>query len=122
MDNLAKLRARLVNWGNWCNWEAEIAPDDARCVSIESRYVPELGDVWTETEPSHPAPDVPDAESMNEIIRKLDKNIQYALALTYGGVHCVMRHRRMGEHNIEHSLKMAEVLIYDAMARSAKAC
>lgn len=118
-DGIGKLRARLVNWGIWCLWEADIAPAGARCISLESRHVPEAGDVWEQDEPRPPAPNVPDAEAMQAVIRHLDCNIQYALAITYAGAPAVMRWRRMGEHNIEHSLKMAEVLIYDALKKSA---
>ena len=120
MDNgLVKLHARLVNWGLWCNHEADIAPAGARCISLESRHVPEAGDVWADDEPRPPAPNVPDAEAMQSIIRHFDCNIQYALAITYAGTPAVMRWRRMGEHNIEHSLKMAETLLYEALKKSA---
>lgn len=56
---------------------------------------------------------------MQSIIRHFDCNIQYALAITYAGTPAVMRWRRMGEHNIEHSLKMAETLLYEALKKSA---
>ena len=120
IDGIGKLRARLSNWGNWLNWEAEIGPRGARCISIESRHLPDAGEVWEEDpEPSMPTPDVPDAEALNELIRELDHIQQYALAVTYGGAPCVMRWRRVGDHVMARSLKMAEMLLAEMLRKSA---
>lgn len=88
------LYRRLRNWGEWLNYEAEIAPADARCVSLESRYIAEAGEVWDPSEPRS-IPDVIDAEAMQAMVRTLDVIEQYALAVRYGGMPCVMRFRRM---------------------------
>ena len=52
-DGMGRLRSRLRNWGVWLNWEAEIGPKPARCISLESRYLAEAGEltrrpVWFE--------------------------------------------------------------------------
>ena len=119
INQIGKLRARLENWGNWCNHEADIGPRPARCISLESRHVPEAGDIWDEDEPRAPSPDVPDAEALHLHIRELSQLQQYALAVEYGGTPCVMRWRRVGEHNHKHSLEMAELLLYEMLRRSA---
>lgn len=120
IDGIGKLRARLKNWGCWLNHEAEIAPAHERCISLESRYIPEAGEVFDD-ETIVPAtdepelceirltPNVPDAEAMNELIRTLDHLQQYSLAVTYGGAPCVMRWRRVGDHVMERLLHMAEL-------------
>lgn len=116
---MSKLRARLRNWGDYLNWEADIGPKGAKCISLESRYIPELGDVWSDDEPAMPTPNVADAEALESYIRQLDCLQQYALAVCYGGSPVVMRWRRVGEHAMQHALEMAEVLLYESMKRRA---
>ena len=117
MNNIGKLRLRLVNWGNWCNHDADIGPEHARCISLESRYIPEAGDVWEEGPPKIPTPDVPDAEALHLHIRELSQLQQYALAVEYGGLPCVMKWRRVGEHHHKHNLEMAERLLYEMLKK-----
>lgn len=116
---LSKLRARLVNWGYWCNHEAQVGPKGARCISLESKHVPEAGDVWDDAEPDMPTPNVADAEALHAHIRELDCLQQYCLAVTYAGTPTVMRWRRVGEHVMQHSVEAAELLLYEAMKRRA---
>jgi len=118
-DGIGKIRARLRNWGVWLNWEAEIIPDGARCVSLESKHIPETGEVWSDDEPSMPTPDVSDAEAMEAHIRHLECIQQYCLAVTYGGLPTVFRFRRVGEQVMAQQLAMAEVLLYEATRRRA---
>lgn len=121
MKNLeiGKLRARLLNWGFWLQHEADIGPKHPRCISLESRYIAEAGDVWDDDEPPTPTPNVPDAEIMDAHIRQLECLQQYVLAVTYGGMPTVMRWRRVGEHQMQHALDMAEVLLYEALEKRA---
>lgn len=116
---LSKLRARLLNWGAWLNWEAEIGPRGAKCISLESKYIPELGEVWSDDEPTMPTPNVADAEMLEAHIRQLECLQQYALAVTYGGAPTVMRWRRVGEHAMAHALEQAEFLLYESMKKRA---
>ena len=119
-DGIGKLRARLLNWGAWLSWEAEIGPAYPRCISLESRHVPEAGDVWDDPdEPTRPTPNVSDAEAMEAHIRQLECLHQYCLAVTYGGQPTVMRWRRVGEHQMKHALELAELLLYEAMKKRA---
>lgn len=119
-DGIGKLRARLRNWGNYQHYLASIGPEPVRCISLESRYIPDAGNVWDDDdEPPRPTPDVPDAEALHLHIRELCEMQQYALAVEYGGTPCVMRWRRVGEHVLQHSLEMAEVLLYEAMKKRA---
>ena len=130
MDSIGKLRTRLENWGCWQNYEAEIAPRGERCMSIESKYIPEAGEVFDEqtivTAANEPelreirlTPNVADAEALHLHIQKLSHLQQYVLALTHGGAPCVMRWRRLGDHVVEHSLKMAEVELLKMLVKSA---
>ena len=120
MDGIGKLRARIRNWGDWLNWEAEIGPKSARCVSLESRYIPEAGDVWDDDrEASDPTPDVADAEYMESLIRQLECAERWALAMRYGGAGSVMRWRRIGEHALERLADNAEITLMDFLRKSA---
>ena len=120
IDGIGKLRARLLNWGHYLNYEADIGPNGARCISLESRYIPEAGEVWGDDGYEvMPTPNVPDAEEMERHIRQLDCLQQYVLAVNYGGMPTVMRWRRVGEHQMKHALDMAEVLLYEALKKRA---
>ena len=117
---IGRLRARLLNWGVWLNWEAEIGPAPARCISLESRYLAEAGDVFEdEAEPPMPVPNVTDAEVMEAYIRQLEHMEQYCLAVVYGGMPSVMRFRRVGEYVMEQMIANAEANIYEMMKKRA---
>jgi hypothetical protein len=114
-----KLHARLRNWGNWLCYEAEIGPKDAKCISIESRHIPELGEVWDDPEPPQAIPDVPDAEALQELIRRLDWLEQHCLALHWGGIPAVFRHRRISDAVMVKMLANAEIMLVEMMRKSA---
>lgn len=105
---LDKLGRRLVNWGLWCNYEAETGPEYPRCNSFESTHVAEIGDTTNDDrQGKSPVPDIDDAEKLNALIKKLSPNEQYVLALTYGGAPAVMRWRRLGDFVIRRALDSA---------------
>jgi hypothetical protein len=114
-----RLTVRLRNWGDWLGHDAHIGPKPQCCISIESRYIGELGDVWTEPEPPSITPDVSDAEAMQELIRKLDCIEQHCLALRYGGLPTVMRWRRVSEAAMNRMADNAEILLVEMMRKSA---
>ncbi len=114
-----KLHARLRNWGEYLTWEADIGPKGARCISIESRHIPELGEVWDDPDPVQATPDVADAEAMQALIRKLDWLEQHCLALHWGGIPAVFRHRRISEAVMTKMLANAETLLVEMMRKSA---
>lgn len=106
------LYRRLLNWGDWLNWEAEIIPNGPKCRSMESRSLRDAGDIW---EPDDPrvVPDVTDAEVINGLVRNLGVPEQYALAVRYGGMQCVMRFRRIGDAAQEKLANNAETLLME---------
>lgn len=102
------LGRRLVNWGLWCNYEAETGPEYPRCNSFESTHVAEIGDTTTDDRHTeNPVPDIDDAEKMDNLIKSLGRNEQYVLALTYGGAPTVMRWRRLGDFVMRRALDSA---------------
>lgn len=115
----ASLRKRLRNWGEWLNFEAEIGPAPDRCRSLESRCIPDTGEVWDEVVELHIVPDVTDAEVMERLIRQLGCAERWALAMRYGGAGAVMRWRRMGEHALERLADNAEITLMDFLRKSA---
>lgn len=114
-----KLHARLRNWGIWLSYDAEIGPAPAKCISIESRHIPELGEVWDGHEQAQPTPDVPDAEALQQLIRRLDWLEQHCLALHWGGIPAVFRHRRISDAVMAKMLANAEILLCEMMRKSA---
>lgn len=114
------LYRRLRNWGEWLNYDAQIGPKPARCISIESRHIPDTGDVWEEDRECEAAPDVPDAEAMQALVRTLDVVEQCALAVRYGGMPCVMRFRRMSGVVHDKMADNAEILL-EAMLKKTLA-
>jgi hypothetical protein len=119
IDGIGKLRARLRNYGYWLMHDVDIGPKYPSCISIESRHIPEAGEVWADDEPRPPCPDVSDAEALHLLIRQLDRMHQYAIAVEYGGTPCVMRWRRVGSYTHTHMLEMAETLLIDMLRESA---
>lgn len=115
----ADLRKRLRNWGEWLNHDANIGPAPDRCRSLESRYIPEAGDVWEEAPKLHVVPDVTDAEHIEKLISTLDCAERWALAMRYGGSGAVMRWRRMSEYSLEKLADNAEIMLLDFLRKSA---
>lgn len=103
-----QLGRRLVNWGLWCNYDADTGPEHPRCRSFESTHVAEIGDTTTDDRHAdNPVPDIDDAEKMDRMIKLLGRNEQYVLALTYGGAPAVMRWRRLGDFVQRRALESA---------------
>ena len=109
-----KLRLRLINWGIWLNYEADLGPKSTCCKSLESRHLADTGDVWAEDDPSPIVPNVTDAEDLHALIVGLDIMQQYALAVRYGGSPAVFRVRRVGEHAMRKLADNAEILLHQA--------
>lgn len=110
----ADLRAKLVNWGEWLKYESDIGPTPVRAVSLESRYIPEAGDVFDDEPISRiTAPCVADAEALQRLISGLELMMQYALAVRYAGYPAVMRMRRVGEHAMVKLADNGEIILLE---------
>ena len=119
-DGIGRLRARLLNWGYWLQHENDIGPRPARCISLESRYIAEAGDVFDDEDaPTVPTPNVSDAELLQAHIRNLEWLQQYCLAIAYGGMPTVFRFRRIGEYVMEQQLILAETMLYESLRKTA---
>lgn len=82
----------LENWGQWLRHDAHIGPESVRCMSAESRHVPDAGEIWDGDLHIVSVPDVDRAEMLDEIIRAhLGRMHQIALAVRYGGMPAVFR-------------------------------
>lgn len=111
------LRVRLTNWGLWLNDGAHIAPRDARCISIESKCVSELGDVWAENRESRPTTNAADAEAIERDLRAIQDAgwvgvmERYCLAVRYAGYAAVFRRRRVGAAAMEKLADNCETML-----------
>lgn len=114
-----RLVVRLRNWGDWLGYDAHIGPSHPCCISIESRHIPETGEVWDDPEPPTITPDVSDAEAMQQLIRNLDQVEQHCLALRYAGMPSVFRFRRISEAALNRMADNAEILLMDMLRKSA---
>ena len=113
------LKWRLLNWGRWLCYDAHIGPKPPCCISIESKHVPETGEVWSDPEPPEIVPDVSDAESLQQLIRQLDHMEQLCLSLRYGGMPAVFRMRRISEYAQNKLADNAEILLIEWLRKSA---
>lgn len=106
------LKARLINWGEWLAYEIDIGPKSARCISLESRYLPEAGDVW-EDDPLPPriVPDCHDAEVIHKFVQKLPRMERVAIEMAYGGHGVMLKTPRMGEYAFKRLKMNAEILL-----------
>lgn len=120
-----KLRARLVNYGYWLLHEAEVGPADPRCISLESRHIPDAGDVF-EPVVVIPLPNVADAERLHEYIRRIDHMQQYCLIARImcmigmdNEYPAVFRMRRVGDNAMQKMADMAECILDEALRKRA---
>lgn len=124
LDGIGKLRARLRNWGDWLVYMADDGPDNARCTSIESKHVPDADDIW-EPAKLYATPNVSDAEAIEYTLKRLFESgtlgvmERYCLAVRYGGYAAVFRVRRIGDHAMEKLADNCEVVLYEALRKSA---
>lgn len=114
-----KIKARLINWGHWTNYDAHIGPKPPCCVSIESKHIPELGDVWDDPEPPEIVPNVADAESINGLIQQMEYLERLCLSLRYGGLPAVFRQRRISERVQNQIADNAELMLVEWLKKSA---
>ena len=108
---LEHFRARLINYGYWVLHDSDVGPDSTRCTSLESKHVPDAGEVF-ESDIVIPVPNVSDAEKLHEHIRRLDNMQQYCLIARImcmigmdSEYPAVFRMRRVGDHAMQ---KMAD--------------
>jgi len=112
---MRNLHERLRNWGDWLCHDADIGPKPARCISIESTHIAELGDVHVDEVCSEPIPNVADAERLNAIIQRLDYLERLCISLRYGGIPAVFRMRRIGDHMMQEAADRAELQVSEMM-------
>lgn len=125
MEGMGKLRARLLNYGYWVLHEADVGPAAPRCISLESRYMPDAGDVFEATV-VRPMPNVADAERLHEHIKRLEHMQQYCLIariMTMIGMEseypAVFRMRRVGDYAMQKLADMAEENIRESLRKVA---
>lgn len=124
-DSIGKLRARLVNYGYWLLYDAAIAPEGTRCVSLECRYKAEAGDVFESAEVM-PTPNVADADALHILIKQLDCMSQYCLVARImemigqpSEYPAVFKMRRVGDHAMKKLADGAELMLYEALKQTA---
>ena len=124
-DSIGKLRARLINYGYWLMYDAAIAPEGTRCVSLESRFNPEAGDVFEAVEVM-PTPNVSDADALHMLIKQLDNMTQYCLVARImemigqpSEYPAVFRMRRVSDHAMKKLADNAEVFLYESLKKRA---
>lgn len=124
-DGIGKLRARLRNYGYWVLHESEVGPAAPRCISLESRHIPDAGDVF-EPVISIPMPNVADAEKLHEHIKRLDHMQQYCLIariMCMIGMEseypAVFKLRRVGDYAMEKLADMAEETLDEMLKKRA---
>lgn len=119
---MTKLHKRLDNWGRWLNWDCQVGPDGAVCISIESRYRPPLEEQYDTDREAKPLPpdDVDDAADLNRLIeRNLPYMEKWALAVKWAEYPAVMRSKRVSEHNLEKLADNAEKWLESVLKKIA---
>lgn len=111
------LRLRLANYGYWVLHDAEVGPAAPRCLSIESRHIPDAGDVF-DAPSTIPCPDVADAEVLHGYIKRLDHMQQYCLIARImkeigmmDEYPAVFRMKRVGDYAMDKMANAAESLL-----------
>lgn len=101
---------RLVNWANWA--VQQVLPDQPQCKSMESKYVPEAGETWEDSEPEVVIDEI-DAQEMENLIINLPPTLRLVIKLRYISfpyftMATVSRKARMSVEQFERSLKDAK--------------
>jgi DNA-directed RNA polymerase specialized sigma24 family protein len=73
---------RLRNWAWYVTWGVIGPQPDSTCRSFEKNYVPELGNLYAEAEPTY-EPDQKDGDLIEQAIKGLPLQLRQALKLRY---------------------------------------
>ena len=73
---------RLRNWAWYVTWGVIGPQPDSTCRSFEKNYVPELGNLYAEPEPTY-EPDQKDGDLIEQAIKGLPLQLRQALKLRY---------------------------------------
>lgn len=79
---MTNMEQRLKNWAWYVCYGAVAPQPDTTCRSFEKNYIPELGNLYSESEP-HYEPDHEDGELIEQAIKGLPLELRRTLKMRY---------------------------------------
>ena len=108
------MESRLKNWAWYVCYGAVAPQPDTTCRSFEKNYIPELGNLYSESEP-HYEPDHEDGELIEQAIKGLPLELRRTLKMRY------VSHPYASTGQLAHALRISpnrlEVDLYNAKKR-----
>jgi DNA-directed RNA polymerase specialized sigma24 family protein len=115
---------RLRNWAWYVTWGVVGPQPDSTCRSFEKNYMPELGNLYAESEPTY-EPDQKDGELIEQAIKGLPLQLRQALKLRYvshpyASLNQLAHNARTTPHKLETDLYNAKKRLQHELDKKAR--
>jgi DNA-directed RNA polymerase specialized sigma24 family protein len=118
------MEQRLKNWAWYVSYGVVAPQPDTTCRSFEKNYIPELGNIYAESEP-HYEPDHVDGDLIEQAIKGLPLELRRALKMRYvshpyASLGQLAHALRTSTHRLEIDLQNAKTRLQNELDKKAK--
>lgn len=118
------MEQRLKNWAWYVSYGVVSPQPDTTCRSFEKNYIPELGNIYAESEP-HYEPDHVDGDLIEQAIKGLPLELRRALKMRYvshpyASLGQLAHALRTSTHRLEIDLQNAKTRLQNELDKKAK--
>lgn len=118
------MEQRLKNWAWYVSYGVVSPQPDTTCRSFEKNYIPELGNIYSESEP-HYEPDHVDGDLIEQAIKGLPLELRRALKMRYvshpyASLGQLAHALKTSTHRLEIDLQNAKTRLQNELNKKAK--
>jgi len=118
------MEQRLKNWAWYVSYGVVSPQPDTTCRSFEKNYIPELGNIYAESEP-HYEPDHVDGDLIEQAIKGLPLELRRVLKMRYvshpyASLGQLAHALRTSTHRLEIDLQNAKTRLQNELDKKAK--
>jgi len=118
------MERRLKNWAWYVSYGVVSPQPDTTCRSFEKNYIPELGNIYAESEP-HYEPDHVDGDLIEQAIKGLPLELRRVLKMRYvshpyASLGQLAHALRTSTHRLEIDLQNAKTRLQNELDKKAK--
>jgi DNA-directed RNA polymerase specialized sigma24 family protein len=118
------MEQRLKNWAWYVSYGVVSPQPDTTCRSFEKNYIPELGNIYAESEP-HYEPDHVDGDLIEQAIKGLPLELRRALKMRYvshpyASLGQLAHALKTSTHRLEIDLQNAKTRLQNELNKKAK--
>lgn len=118
------MEQRLKNWAWYVSYGVVSPQPDTTCRSFEKNYIPELGNIYAESEP-HYEPDHVDGDLIEQAIKGLPLELRRALKMRYvshpyASLGQLAHALKTSTHRLEIDLQNAKTRLQNELDKKAK--